>query len=93
MKKVTFFNTAHNGDIFATREMVRDVICQMHEYKPIYAMLKSPKLVLDICDTVGYEESISFLNGTTVGYKKPFLWENDNIAVNTWMGAWSEDGI
>lgn len=80
--RIIFFNHYHNGDVFASKEYVRQIISLIPDADFIYQHYNSEKLLADIPITfynlsespVQIEDKITFaINGT-------------DIFINTWIG-------
>lgn len=89
--KIVFFNHYHNGDIFASKGYISDLIQTLHGYEFIYQHFHSPKLLNDL--NIGYKSLNNPLGN--ISDRTPFLIENDTIFINTWIGNYLHlgDGI
>lgn len=78
--RVTFYNHFGNGDIFESREFVKDLmkIIPADEYR--YAHGKNPKILLDMPE-LKYTEVTESMSPT-----QAFIREKDELYINTWIG-------
>lgn len=85
--KIVFFNHYHNGDIFASKGYVADLIKEFKGYEIYYQHKNSPKLLNDL--------NLKFVSldnplGNIVNRTK-YLREKDYLFINTWIGNYDPD--
>lgn len=88
--KIIFFNHYHNGDIFASKEYVADLIKEFSGHEIIYQHFNSPKLLNDL--------NLQFVDLSTplgpIDNRSQFFRDKDNLFINTWIGNYNpNDGI
>lgn len=78
--RITFYNHFGAGDIFESREFVKDLmkIIPADEYR--YAHGKNPRILLDIPE-LKYTEVTGIMEPP-----KAFVRDNDELYINTWIG-------
>lgn len=80
--RFVFFNHYHNGDIFASKGYIADLIKELHGHELIYQHYNSPKLLKDL--------NIEFRNLETplanFHDKTPMMGDHNNLYINTWIG-------
>lgn len=99
INKVCFFNHWHNGDIFACKGHIRNLIEQlkaMSSFEFIVAHPKSHKLLLDldaryerITDHYSDPSKPYFIIPSQNNIKSVFI-VDDTLYINTWIGAYRE---
>lgn len=80
IKAISFYNTAHNGDIFASKEYIRQIIESYPEFSFSYFHQNSPKLLADL--PVSY---MDYGINPLPPFSK-FIVKDDTIFINTWIG-------
>lgn len=80
--RVVFFNHYHNGDVFATKEYVRQIIDHIPDAEFFYQHFNSPKLLADLPVTF---VDLSRPMGQIVN-RTSFLIDGDDLFLNTWIG-------
>lgn len=85
--KIIFFNHFHNGDVFASKGYVSDLIKEFNGHEIIYQHFNSPKLLNDL--------NLKFIDLSTplgpIGNRTPFFRDKDNLFINTWIGNYNPD--
>lgn len=78
--RIVFYNHFGNGDIFESREFVKDLMKIIPADEYLYAHGKNPKILRDI-PGLKYTEVTDAMLPT-----RAFIWEKDVIYINTWIG-------
>lgn len=86
-KTISFFQIFHNGDLFVSKEYVRDVIHSLPQFKFKYYHNNHPKALLDIDATYAGSPDGLFDKRT------PFGNINDEFFINTWLGVYNKKHI
>lgn len=86
IKKIVFFNHFHNGDIFASKEYIRQIINSLPNISFEYSHGNSEKLLKDL--EIGYSNINSSNLGVTPRTK--FFIVYDTLLINTWIGNYLE---
>jgi len=86
--KIVFFNHYHNGDIFASKGYVADLIKEFKGYEVIYQHFNSSKLLRDL--NVEFK-SLELPLGPFTD-RIPYLEHEDSVYINTWIGNHLSDG-
>jgi hypothetical protein len=81
IKNIFFFNHFHNGDLFASRKYVEDIIEQLPDMDYTYAHIFSPKVLKDVKANYADLNIYPQLPYTTVKYH-----DENTIYINTWIG-------
>lgn len=81
LKVLGFYNSYGAGDIFESREFVRELMDIFSAEKYIYYTGKSPRLLMDIPNL---EVSNDFL--PELSAMRPFVYSGDELYINTWIG-------
>ena len=76
-----FYNHYGAGDIFESREFVREIMTIFPAQKYVYYMGKSPRLMLDFPNLEVSNDVPVWLSAM-----KPFKIVNNNLFINTWIG-------
>jgi len=84
--KIVFYNHYHNGDIFASKAYVEDIIREFPGYEFYYQHLNSSKLLRDV--NIEFRSLEVPLGPVTD--RTPFLVDKDTIFINTWIGNYLE---
>lgn len=79
--KIVFYNHFHNGDIFTSREYVKQIIKSMPDHTFEYRHNNNPKILQDVCPSVGVD---SFLPMT-----ERFIIGDGVLYINTWIAVYS----
>lgn len=87
MKKIVFFNHWHNGDIFAGKGWIQDIIAQYPDLEYAYAHRGHPDVVKDLPVEHVHIDSLPNLQQH---YNK-FMEDDNCVYVNTWIGSWGWD--
>lgn len=86
MKKIVFFNHWHNGDIFAGKGWIQDIISQYPQLEYGYAHSSHPDVLRDLGLHHTHIDHLPFLD------QFQRLVESDaHVFVNTWIGCWGND--
>lgn len=80
--KIAFYNHFHNGDIFTSREYIRQIATSLPDADLVYFHRNGPKILQDL---VRYEA----MNENYPSNQRFFLM-NDTLYINTWIGVYSE---
>jgi hypothetical protein len=86
MKKIIFFNHWHNGDIFAGKGWIQDIIAQYPDLEYGYAHKSHHDVVKDLPAEYIHIDTLPELQQS---YK--FLEDENCVYVNTWIGSWGWD--
>lgn len=86
--QIVFFNHYHNGDIFASKGYVADLIKEFKGHDIFYQHLHSPKLLKDL--NIEYR-SLEFPMGP-FNDRTPFVGDRNSIYINTWIGNYLNNG-
>ena len=84
--KIVFYNHYHNGDIFASKAYVEDIIREFPGYEFYYQHFNSSKLLRDV--NIEFRSLEVPLGPVTD--RTPFLVDKDTIFINTWIGNYLE---
>lgn len=80
MKTINFFNCFHNGDLFVSKEFVRQIVTELPDFNFGYYHLNHPKTIKDLLvPSMGpppFRENLKFVEN------------NNTLNVNTWIGAY-----
>lgn len=89
--KIVFFNHYHNGDIFASKGYVSDLINELKGHDLYYQHFNSPKLLRDL----NIEFKSLELPMANIDNRTQFFTDSSNIFINTWIGNYLQlgDGI
>lgn len=82
MTKIAFFNPYHNGDLYHSKEFVRQVISVVGNENVIYFHNKDPKVIADLGIINGR------INGLNYKFNYWFWQEKDLFLINTWVCAY-----
>jgi hypothetical protein len=86
--KIVFYNHYHNGDIFASKAYVEDIIREFPGYEFYYQHFNSSKLLRDV--NIEFRSLEVPLGPVTD--RTPFLVDKDTIFINTWIANYLELG-
>lgn len=91
MNSISFFNHWHNGDLFSSKEYIRQVYNELdNSFRIKYYHRNHPKILQDI--PIEYPGNLNL-----VSYRKKqcpqFLLENKNLFVNTWASTYYRTGF
>lgn len=80
--KIAFYNHFHNGDIFTSREYVKQVMNEMPFEDVVYLHNNNPKLLQDVVrhDTLSSQYPANLR----------FFVHEETLFINTWIGVYSE---
>jgi hypothetical protein len=81
MKKIIFFNHFHNGDLFVSKEYVRDIISNLQNVNFEYQHSNHFKTILDL--KIQSVELEKFLSPCDIIVEK-----EEKIYINTWLGCY-----
>ena len=89
--KIVFFNHYHNGDIFASKGYISDLIKELSGHELYYQHYNSPKLLRDL--NIQYQTLEVPLGNFSD--RNPMAGDRDSIFINTWIGNYLPygDGI
>ena len=86
-KIISFFQQFHNGDLFVSKEYVRDVIESLPDFKFKYYHNNHPKALGDInAEYAGSPDGV-------FDKRTPFLDFNQEFCINTWLGVYHKKDI
>lgn len=80
--KIAFYNHFHNGDIFTSREYIKQVIKTLPDVDVYYMHNNNPKISKDLAK---HEVLVN-----AYARNMRFFEQNDILFVNTWIGVYSE---
>lgn len=81
-KSINFFNGLHCGDLFSSKEFVRQIVAELNDFNFGYYHLNHPKLLLDL--------NIPFLGPSKLEHTVlKFVEEENTLNINTWIGAYN----
>jgi len=82
MKKISFFNHGHNGDLHTSKEFIRQIKNTLKDFQFIYHHHNHNKSILDL----------EISSDTNIPYKKDirFIEEKNHLIINTWNAVYSE---
>ena len=86
--RFVFYNHYHNGDIFASKGYVEDIIKEFPGHEFYYQHFNSPKLLRDT--NIEFKSLETPLGAITD--RTPFLVTSDTIFINTWIGNYLNIG-
>lgn len=89
--KIVFFNHYHNGDIFASKGYIADLIKELSSHELYYQHYHPPKLLKDLnIQHRTLEAPLGNFSDRT-----PLAGDRDSIYINTWIGNYLQygDGI
>jgi hypothetical protein len=81
--KIQFFQHCHNGDLFVSREFVKQVTAELPEFYFEYYHKNHPKTLLDL--NISQQVLTNQFNS-----KDKFLEMPNALAINTWVGAYDQ---
>lgn len=89
--KIVFFNHYHNGDIFASKGYIADLIKELSTHDLYYQHYHSPKLLKDLNI---YHRTLEVPLGN-FSDRTPLAGDRDSLYINTWIGNYLQygDGI
>jgi len=79
--KINFFQHCHNGDVFVSREFVKQIVQDLENTDFQYFHKLSPRLLLDI--PVTYQSLTTQFN-----IREKFSETTEEFSINTWVGAY-----
>lgn len=86
MNTISFFNNFHNGDLFTSKEYIRQVYKELGNFINIrYYHKNHPKILQDI--PIEYPGSINLFSYKAKHYPQ-FLLKNNILFVNTWLSTY-----
>lgn len=80
--KIVFFNHYHNGDIFASKGYIADLIKELSSHELYYQHYNSPKLLRDL--NIQYQ-TLEVPMGN-FSDRNPMAGDKESIFINTWIG-------
>lgn len=84
IRNICFFNHFHNGDIFHSKEFVRDILNQTR-LRGFYAHACPSNIILDV--------DVECVSSVPIDHKKWYGVMNDTFFLNTWIGAHFDNGL
>jgi len=82
MKSICFFNNFHNGDLFASKSFVKEIIDSV-DTKFYYGHINHPSALKDL--------NVEYIYFPKIPNKVKFLDTEDIFYINTWIGAYFDD--
>jgi hypothetical protein len=82
MNTINFFNYFHNGDMFVSKEFVRQIIAELPDFNFGYYHLNHFKTTKDL--------NIQFLGAPHFRENIKFVEDNTTLNINTWIGAYQK---
>lgn len=82
MKKICFFNHYHNGDLFASKAFIKEIIESIGT-KFLYGHPNNPKVLADL--------NAEYLQTPSISHKQKFLDTEDIFYINTWIGSYFDN--
>jgi len=86
IQNIVFYNHWHLGDLFTTRQWVKDIIQQTPECTHVYAHAHSEKLTRDLCEYAN--QSHQLLNDLPHNTQGVHQESTHTLYVNTWVGTY-----
>lgn len=80
--KIVFFNHYHNGDIFASKGYIKDLVKELSSHELYYQHYHSPKLLRDI----NIQHQTLEVPLGNFSDRNPMAGDKDSIFINTWIG-------
>lgn len=89
--KIVFFNHYHNGDIFASKGYIKDLVKELSAHELYYQHYHSPKLLRDI----NIQHQTLEVPMGNFSDRNPMAGDKDSIFINTWIGNYllGDNGI
>jgi hypothetical protein len=89
--KIVFFNHYHNGDIFASKGYIKDLVKELSSHELYYQHYHSPKLLRDI----NIQHQTLEVPLGNFSDRNPMAGDKDSIFINTWIGNYlsGDNGI
>jgi len=84
LDKLVFYNECGAGDIFESREFVKDYMKQFPAKEYYYAHKKHPRILADMPE-LKYTTVEPFMN-----CRMPFITKDNSLFINTWIGRTSK---
>lgn len=82
MKTINFFNCFHNGDMFVSKEFIRQIVAELPEFNFGYYHLNHFKTTKDL--------EIKHLGPAPFRENLKFVEDGETLNVNTWIGAYQK---
>ena len=87
MKDVCFFNRWHNGDVFAGKGWIQDIMQQVPDINYGYAHVNNPKIVADLdCVHMSYD-----VLPAGIADHVRFAVNDTTVFINTWIGSYVDE--
>lgn len=80
MGTINFFNFFHNGDMFVSKEFIRQIVLELPEFNFGYYHLNHPKTTIDL--------KIPHLGSPCFKQNIKFIEDSNVLNINTWIGAY-----
>ena len=87
ISNIVFFNHYHYGDLFSTREWVKDIIRQTSSCSHYYLHSNNAKVTHDLC---AIYSDLSKLQTLDMFYKLIYDELTQTLFINTWVGAYPD---
>jgi len=81
LKELGFYNHFGNGDVFESREFVREIMNLFPAERYTYYNSRSPRLLLDIPEITVINKIPTYLNGMRATVE-----QDNSLFINTWIG-------
>lgn len=84
MKKITFFQHHHNGDLFVSKEYIRQIKNDLPQFEIKYLHNNSSKTLLDLeINQIPFEIS-------SLPEHQPYVRQSNHLFINTWLSSHPE---
>jgi len=80
MKRINFYNFFHNGDMFVSKEFIRQIVTELSDFEFGYYHLNHPKTTKDL--------GIEYLGRPSLQENAKFVEDGDTLNINSWIGAY-----
>lgn len=80
LDRLVFYNHFGAGDLFESREFIKEIMQKIPAEQYFYAHGKSPRMFADI-PNLEYSQVSEIMNGVA-----PYVKDNNNLYINTWIG-------
>jgi hypothetical protein len=85
MKSICFFNHYHNGDLFASKSFIKEIIeiIELKDLKFYYAHYNNPTVLSDL--------NLEYISMPDIPQYVKFLETEDVFYINTWIGSYFDN--
>ena len=80
MKRINFYNFFHNGDMFVSKEFIRQIVTELPDFEFGYYHLNHPKTTRDL--------NIEYLGHPNFKENAKFVEDSNTLNINSWIGAY-----